>query len=99
MAIQVEDFNFISEDEIDNIIFYHESQLPTGDVTISTGISDFFLPYLVYSPDGTTWYRENSTPYTSGGVAQYHITADVYPDNVYISGDVGLYYKIAGVRI
>lgn len=75
MAMNLEDFNFLSDYSVDNMLVYQEGSLQvTGtpnaahyayqqkDVWINTGIDSLLFPTLLVSTDGNRWFDINGSP-------------------------------------
>lgn len=92
-----QDFNFLSEGFLDNIIFFDNDTLAVGNTLVPTGITERFLPFLIYSVDGSTWYKGGTTPYDSSGSPMYSVNAFCYSGGVMISSDTTGYYQLLGV--
>lgn len=76
MAIDINDFNYISSQDVDQIIFYREGTesftgvanspyySTTGRIlNISTDVNELLYPTLLLSTDGTNWFESTGGPY------------------------------------
>ena len=103
--MDMNNFNFLSDQNIDKVIWTGEGVILAGQSTanIPTDTSELMMLYIAVSIDGESWYSDAMPPMSgTGTVPEVVVQAHSAPNRVNISltrqTPGPTYYRILGVR-
>lgn len=103
--MDINNFNFLSDQNIDKVIWIGEGVIPAGQFTtnIPTDTNELMMLYIAVSIDGVSWYSDAMPPMSGTGTVP-EVDAQAYsaPNrvNIFLTRQTPgpTYYRILGVR-